>query len=249
MKFIFLTLFPELIQEAVQVSIIGRAIKAGLLTVECINPRDYTRDKHRSVDDTPCGGGLGMVLKPEPFLLALADAKKIAPEALTIALTPGGRLLTQKTVVALAKSTQDIIFLCGHYEGFDRRILDQADRELSIGDYVLTGGELPALVILDAVARYIPGVLGKEGSTDEESFSDGLLEYPQYTRPIVYKGQKVPDVLLSGDHVVIKKWRRREALKATLQVRPELLSKANLSLEDAELLSEIFTENKAKKHE
>ena len=249
MKFIFLTLFPELIQEAVQVSIIGRAIKAGLLTVECINPRDYTRDKHRSVDDTPCGGGLGMVLKPEPFLLALADAKKIAPEALTIALTPGGRLLTQKTVVALAKSTQDIIFLCGNYEGFDRRILDQADRELSIGDYVLTGGELPALVILDAVARYIPGVLGKEGSTDEESFSDGLLEYPQYTRPIVYKGQKVPDVLLSGDHVVIKKWRRREALKATLQVRPELLSKANLSLEDAELLSETFTENKAKKHE
>ena len=249
MKFIFLTLFPELIQEAVQVSIIGRAIKAGLLTVECINPRDYTRDKHRSVDDTPCGGGLGMVLKPEPFLLALADAKKIAPEALTIALTPGGSLLTQKIVVALAKSTQDIIFLCGHYEGFDRRILDQADRELSIGDYVLTGGELPALVILDAVARYIPGVLGKEGSTDEESFSDGLLEYPQYTRPIVYKGQKVPDVLLSGDHVVIKKWRRREALKATLQVRPELLSKANLSLEDAELLSEIFTENKAKKHE
>ena len=249
MKFIFLTLFPELIQEAVQVSIIGRAIKAGLLTVECINPRDYTRDKHRSVDDTPCGGGLGMVLKPEPFLLALADAKKIAPEALTIALTPGGSLLTQKIVVALAKSTQDIIFLCGHYEGFDRRILDQADRELSIGDYVLTGGELPALVILDAVARYIPGVLGKEGSTDEESFSDGLLEYPQYTRPVVYKGQKVPDVLLSGDHVVIKKWRRREALKATLQVRPELLSKANLSLEDAELLSEIFTENKAKKHE
>ncbi len=249
MKFIFLTLFPELIQEAVQVSIIGRAIKAGLLTVECINPRDYTRDKHRSVDDTPCGGGLGMVLKPEPFLLALADAKKIAPEALTIALTPGGSLLTQKIVVALAKSTQDIIFLCGHYEGFDRRILDQADRELSIGDYVLTGGELPALVILDAVARYIPGVLGKEGSTDEESFSDGLLEYPQYTRPVVYKGQKVPDVLLSGDHVIIKKWRRREALKATLQVRPELLSKANLSLEDAELLSEIFTENKAKKHE
>jgi len=249
MKFIFLTLFPELIQEAVQVSIIGRAIKAGLLTVECINPRDYTRDKHRSVDDTPCGGGLGMVLKPEPFLLALADAKKIAPEALTIALTPGGSLLTQKTVVALAKSTQNIIFLCGHYEGFDRRILDQADRELSIGDYVLTGGELPALVILDAVARYIPGVLGKEGSTDEESFSDGLLEYPQYTRPVVYKGQKVPDVLLSGDHVIIKKWRRREALKATLQVRPELLSKANLSLEDAELLSEIFTENKAKKHE
>jgi tRNA (guanine37-N1)-methyltransferase len=249
MKFIFLTLFPELIQEACQVSIIGRAIKAGLFTVECINPRDYTTDNHRSVDDTPCGGGLGMVLKPQPFLQALEDAKKIAPEGLTIALTPGGQLLTQPRVVKLAHEDRDIIFLCGHYEGFDRRILDQVDMELSIGDYVLTGGELPALVMLDAVARYIPGVLGKEGSTEEESFSDGLLEYPQYTRPIDYQGQKVPDILLSGDHAAIKKWRRKEALKATLTVRPDVLNKAKLTLEDTQLLWEIFTQNKVKKHE
>ena len=249
MKFIFLTLFPELIQEACQVSIVGRALKAELFSVECINPRDYTKDNHRSVDDTPCGGGLGMVLKPEPFLLALAEAKKRAPDALTIALTPGGKLLVQKTVVELARGKPDIIFLCGHYEGFDRRILDQVDVELSIGDYVLTGGELPALVLLDAIARYIPGVLGKEGSTDEESFSDGLLEYPQYTRPVVYKGQKVPEVLLSGDHVAIKRWRRKKALQATLNVRPDVLTKAQLTLEDVELLSEIFTENKVKKHE
>lgn len=249
MQFIFLTLFPELIEESCKISILGRGLNSGLFSVHCINPRTYTTDNHHSVDDTPCGGGAGMVLKPEPFLKALAEAKRLAPKALTIALTPGGQQLKQDLVVELAKSEQDIIFLCGHYEGFDQRILEAVDLELSIGDYVLTGGELPALVLLDAVARFIPGVLGKAESAQEESFSEGLLEYPQYTRPIDYEGSKVPEVLLSGNHGEIKSWRRKEALRNTYQKRPELLSKAKLTLEDAQLLFEIMTEKKEKNHE
>lgn len=249
MKFIFLTLFPELIEETCKVSIVGRAQRAGLFSVECINPRSFTTDNHHSVDDTPCGGGAGMVLKPEPFLLALAEAKQLAPEALTIALTPGGEQLQQKRVVDLAQTQRDIIFLCGHYEGFDQRILDCVDLELSIGDYVLTGGELPALVILDAISRFIPGVLGKMESAQEESFSEGLLEYPQYTRPITYGDKQVPEVLLSGNHGLIKKWRRKEALRATFTKRPDILAKAELTVEDAQLLLEIFAENKVKNNE
>lgn len=244
MKFIFLTLFPELIEETCKVSILGRALSSGLFAVECINPRVYTTDNHHSVDDTPCGGGAGMVLKPEPFLKALAEAKSRCVNPLTIALTPGGEQLKQKRVVELAKMERDIIFLCGHYEGFDQRILDKVDLELSIGDYVLTGGEMPALVILDAVARFIPGVLGKAESADDESFSDGILEYPQYTRPVEYEGERVPEVLLGGNHGLIKKWRRKEALKNTFKKRPDILGKAQLSLEDAQLLMEVFKELK-----
>jgi len=249
MKFIFITLFPELVEQACGHSILKRGADAGLLSVACINPRDFTTDKHRTVDDTPCGGGLGMVLKPEPFSAAIAEAKKISPTGLLVALTPAGKTLCQNTVETLAAQEQDLIFLCGHYEGFDERILEQADLKISIGDYVLTGGELPALVIMDAVSRFIPGVLGKAESATEESFTASLLEYPQYTRPIDFSGAKVPDVLLSGNHADIKRWRRKEALRATYCLRPDLLAKANLEEGDGILLLEIIKELKGNGHE
>ncbi|MDD4320730.1 MAG: tRNA (guanosine(37)-N1)-methyltransferase TrmD [Acidaminococcaceae bacterium] len=249
MEFIFITLFPELIEQACGHSIIKRAVDAGLLSVYCVNPRDFTTDKHRTVDDTPCGGGVGMVLKPEPFSAAIAVAKKRSPQGLIVALTPGGKTLCQKQVEKLAGQGQDLIFLCGHYEGFDERILEQADIKISIGDYVLTGGELPALVIMDAIARFIPGVLGKAASAEEESFSSSLLEYPQYTRPIDFEGAKVPDVLLSGNHAAIKRWRRKEGIRATYCFRPDLLAKANLEEGDGSLLLEIIEELKGKQNE
>ncbi|MCH3915609.1 MAG: tRNA (guanosine(37)-N1)-methyltransferase TrmD [Acidaminococcaceae bacterium] len=249
MKFIFLSLFPEFIEQAGDFSILGRGRKAGLFELSVINPRDYTTDRHRSADDTPCGGGAGMVLKPEPFSLAIDEARKTAPEGVVIALTPGGRPLTQNIVKELAAGKKDLIFVCGHYEGFDQRILDKTDLQLSVGDYVVTGGELPALIIMDAVARYIPGVLGKEASTEEESFSDYLLEYPQYTRPVDYQGAKVPEVLLSGNHAAIKKWRRKEAIRATYKLRPDLLSKLKFDEEDGKLFLEVLNEEKTTQSE
>ena len=249
MKFIFITLFPELVEQACGHSILKRAADAGLLSVACINPRDFTTDKHRTVDDTPCGGGVGMVLKPEPFSAAIAEAKKISPQGILIALTPAGRTLCQSAVEKLAAKEKDIIFLCGHYEGFDERILAQADLKISIGDYVLTGGELPALVIMDAVSRFIPGVLGKAESAEDESFTASLLEYPQYTRPIDFAGAKVPDVLLSGNHAHIKRWRRKEAIRATYCLRPDLLATADLLEGDGTLFLEILEELKGNGHE
>ena len=211
MNFLFITLFPEFIEQATSFSIIKRAVEQGLLTVSCINPRDFTHDKHKTVDDTPFGGGVGMVLKVEPFAAAIREAKSLLPNAAVVALCPGGNTLNQSIVEKLAESGHDLIFLCGHYEGFDERIFALVDERISIGDYVLTGGELPALVVMDAVARYIPGVLGKEESASEESFSEGLLEYPQYTRPVVFEGLEVPEVLRGGNHALIKEWRRKEA--------------------------------------
>ena len=208
MKFVFVTLFPEMIRSACSWSILGRAAQEGLLSVDCVDPRDYATDRHRSVDDTTCGGGAGMVLKPQTYLAALERARELAPGALVAALTPVGESLRQERVCELARSGQDLILLCGHYEGFDERILEEADLRLSIGDFVLTGGELPALCIMDAVARFIPGVLGKQVSAEEDSFHDSLLEYPQYTRPVEYKGKAVPEVLLppppgtAADHAV-----------------------------------------------
>ena len=190
-----------------------------------------------------------MVLKPEPYSLAIDAARKVAPDSLVIALTPGGKPLTQNIVKELAASQRDLVFVCGHYEGFDQRILDKTDKQLSVGDYVVTGGELPALIIMDAVARYIPGVLGKEASTEEESFSDYLLEYPQYTRPVDYQGAKVPGVLLSGNHAAIKKWRRKEAIRSTYKLRPDLLSKLNFNEEDGKLFLEILEEEGSKENE
>lgn len=249
MKFVFVTLFPELIEQACAYSILKRAADAGLFSVVCINPRDFSVDRHRTVDDTPCGGGVGMILKPEPFLQALDRAKEIAPQALVVALLPAGEVLKQQIVEHLAASNRDIIFLCGHYEGFDERILSEVDVKLSIGDYVLTGGELPALVLMDAVARFIPGVLGKAESAEDESFSDSILEYPQYTRPVKYRGREVPEVLLSGNHAAISRWRRKEALRTTYLYRPDLLAGLKLQKGDGVLLLEIFAETKAKNNE
>lgn len=241
MNFLFITLFPEQIEQAAAHSIIKRAADKGLISVSCINPRDFTTDKHRTVDDAPFGGGAGMVLKPEPMVAAIRKAKEQLPDARVIAMCPGGRTLKQNIVEEYARNRQDIIFVCGHYEGFDERIFHWVDEKLSIGDYVLTGGEMPALIVMDAVARFIPGVLGKLVSAEEDSFSTGLLEYPQYTRPVDFEGMVVPEVLRNGNHALINRWRRKQSLKATYQLRPELLPQ-ELDKEDSKLLAEIKIE-------
>lgn len=240
MRFLFITLFPEQIEQAAGHSIIKRAVDAGLVEVSCINPRDFATDRHRTVDDTPFGGGAGMVLKPEPMVAAIRMAKQQLPAARVIVMCPGGRTLKQDIVEEYARNGQDLILVCGHYEGFDERIFNWVDEKLSIGDYVLTGGELPALIVMDAVARFIPGVLGKMASAVEDSFSTGLLEYPQYTRPVEFEGLEVPEVLRNGNHALINRWRRKEALKATYLHRPDLL--AELGKEDVLLLNEIKQE-------
>lgn len=246
MKFVFITLFPEMIRSACEWSILGRAAREGLLSVDCVDPRDYATDRHRSVDDTTCGGGAGMVLKPQTFLAALDRARELAPGALVAAMTPVGESLGQERVCDLAGSGRDLILLCGHYEGFDERILEEADLRLSIGDFVLTGGELPALCVMDAVARFIPGVLGKQVSAEEESFHHSLLEYPQYTRPVAYRGKSVPELLLSGDHAKIGQWRRKESLRATCRYRPELLRSMQWQKGDGKLFLAMKEEEKEK---
>ena len=184
MKFIFVTLFPEQIEAAASHSIIKRGLEAGLLSMECINPRDFTTDRHRTVDDTPFGGGAGMVLKPEPMVAAIRLAKEKLPDAIVVAMSPGGDTFRQPIAEAWASRDQDLILVCGHYEGFDERIFNWVDVKMSIGDYVLTGGELPALIIMDAMARFVPGVLGKMASATADYFSTGLMEYTQSTRPV-----------------------------------------------------------------
>ena len=246
MKFVFDTLYPEMIRSACEWSILGRAAREGLLSVECVDPRDYATDRHRSVDDTTCGGGAGMVLKPQTFLAALDRARELAPGALVAAMTPVGESLGQERVCDLAGSGRDLILLCGHYEGFDERILEEADLRLSIGDFVLTGGELPALCVMDAVARFIPGVLGKQVSAEEDSFHHSLLEYPQYTRPVAYRGKSVPELLLSGDHAKIGQWRRKESLRATCRYRPELLRSMQWQKGDGKLFLAMKEEEKEK---
>lgn len=230
MKFLFVTLFPEQIEQAAAHSILQRAAKKGLLEISCINPRDFTYDNHRTVDDTPFGGGAGMVLKPEPMVAAIRKAKEQLPNARVIAMCPGGRTLKQSLVEEYAHCGQDFIFVCGHYEGFDERIFHWVDEKLSIGDYVLTGGEMPALIVMDAVARFIPGVLGKLVSAEEDSFSTGLLEYPQYTRPVNFEGLEVPEVLRNGNHALIESWRLQESIKATYFIRPDLLTAEQIDL-------------------
>ena len=220
MKITILTLFPEMFT-ALSASILGRAQKEGKLQLEIVNIRDYTEDKHLKCDDYPFGGGAGMVMMPQPIASAISA---VDPEhvARRIYMSPKGRVFSQQKAFELS-SLDDILLLCGHYEGVDQRVLDMyIDEEISIGDYVLTGGELPAMVVCDAVARYVDGVLAA-GSLVDESFADGGLEYPQYTRPAVFNGVSVPDVLLSGDHAKIAKWRREEGLKLTKKLRPDLL--------------------------
>lgn len=220
MKFYVLTLFPEMFVPLEQ-SIIGKAMQKQLIEVNLINIRDFSKDKHKKVDDTPYGGGAGMVMMPEVVYDAYSSIKK-TEQTKVIYLSPQGKTLNQKKVVELSKQ-KHLILLCGHYEGIDQRVLDEiVDEEISIGDYVLTGGELPAMVLIDSVSRYIQGVL-KEESTKEESFTENLLEYPQYTRPEVFHEKKVPEVLLSGHHENIEKWRKQQAIEVTKQKRPEML--------------------------
>lgn len=220
MKFDVLTLFPEMFT-SVKESIIGRAIKNNLIELNTINIRDFSTDKHKHVDDTPYGGGAGMIINPTVVYEAYKSIKD-RENAKVIYLSPKGKTLNQEKVVKLAKE-EHLILLCGHYEGIDERVLKKiVDEEISIGDYVLTGGELPAMVLIDSVSRYIKGVL-KEDSIKEESFSNGLLEYPQYTRPEIFEGEKVPEILLSGHHEKIDKWRKEKSFEITKQKRPDLL--------------------------
>ena len=222
MRFDVLTLFPEMIETHCNYSILKRAVAAGVIEVNTVNPRDFTLDKHRKVDDTPYGGGAGMVLMPQPYVDAYESVKQLE-NSVTIMLSPQGEPLKENVVKELAKFDQ-IICLCGHYEGFDERIRDIIKpREISLGDFVLTGGELPALCVIDAVSRKIEGTLGKIESAEDYSFSDGLPEYPQYTRPREYRGLKVPEVLLNGNHKDINEFRQAERIKRTRLKRPDLL--------------------------
>jgi tRNA (guanine37-N1)-methyltransferase len=237
LNFHVITLFPELISSYCSVSIISRGVKAGAIAVNTINPRDFCEDKYRKVDDTPYGGGAGMVLKPEPFFAAFESVKRDAASPV-ILMTPQGKLFRQEQANHLAEQ-KDITLLCGHYEGFDERIRTLVTHELSIGDFVLTGGELAALAIIDAVGRLVPGVLGKSISLAQESFVDGLLEGPAYTKPPEFRGMVVPEVLRSGNHRDIERWRRQQALKRTLEQRPDLLDSAQLTDEDRQFLDEL----------
>ena len=223
MKYSVLTLFPEMFK-ILETSIIGKAIEKDLINIDLINIRDFSKDKHKKVDDTPYGGGAGMVIRPDVVYDAYKSIKD--ENATVIHLSPKGKVLNQDLVKTLSKK-EHIILLCGHYEGIDQRVIDEiVDEEISIGDYVLTGGELPALVLIDSVSRYIEGVLSRESIT-EESFTDNMLEYPQYTRPEVFHGVRVPEVLTSGNHQNIEKWRKEKSIEITKNRRPDLLSKKN----------------------
>jgi tRNA (guanine37-N1)-methyltransferase len=238
-----LTLFPEMFAGPFDESIIGRARDRGLISINLVNIREFSQNKHHTVDDTPYGGGAGMVMAAEPIFTAVERLKTLRPEkGKFIYLSPAGRKMNQQIAREMAEE-RHLMLLCGHYEGIDQRVRDAlVDDEISIGDYVLTGGELPAMVLVDAVVRLIPGVLGETASAEEESFSDGLLEYPHYTRPREYRGMPVPEVLLNGHHEQIRLWRRRQSLLRTLQSRPELLAEAGLTDEDKYMLKGIVLE-------
>ena len=229
MRIDILTLFPDMFESVTQASVFGRAVKNGILDIRVHDIRDYTLDKHRHTDDYPFGGGAGMVMSPQPLFDAFdAVIGDVEVKPRCIYMSPQGRTLTHDKAAELS-ALDRIIILCGHYEGVDQRVIDTyVDEEISIGDYVLTGGELPAMVLMDCLSRFIPGVLGKSESAQDESFSNGLLEYPQYTRPAEFRGLKVPDVLLSGNHALIDEWRTEQSIKKTLEVRPELVEKLGI---------------------
>jgi len=238
MRFDVLTIFPDMFPPYLEHGVLRKAIEKGLIEVNVVNIRDFATGRHKNTDDRPYGGGEGMVMKPEPIYRALKSIDR-KEKSLVILLSPQGERFKQDMAWELSKYAQ-LILICGRYEGIDERIrILCAEKEISIGDYILSGGELAALVIIDAVSRLIPGVLGGERSNIEESFSDGLLEYPQYTRPRVFEGLEVPKVLLSGNHEEIRKWRRREAIKRTLERRPDLLKKADLNEEEKKFLEEL----------
>lgn len=245
MNYHILTLFPDMVLDGLHTSIIGRAVEKGLLSIEAIDIRDYSTDKHRHVDDAPYGGGAGMVMQPMPVCDAYdALCARLGKKPRVIYMTPQGTVFNQKIAEELAQE-EDLVFLCGHYEGIDERALELiATDYLSIGDYVLTGGELPAMVMIDCISRLVPGVLNNQASAEVESFHDNLLEYPQYTRPEEYRGLRVPEVLLSGHHKNIEAWRRQQSIKRTLERRPDLLAEAVLSKKEAEYLKKLKNERK-----
>ena len=247
MNYHILTLFPEMVMDGLNTSIIGRAVEKGLISIEAINIRDYSKDKHNHVDDAPYGGGAGMVMQPRPVCDSYEDlCRKIGKRPRVLYMTPQGQTFNQSIAEELAKE-EDLVFLCGHYEGIDERALELIVTDyLSVGDYVLTGGELPAMVMIDCISRLVPGVLNNDVSAEIESFHDNLLEYPQYTRPEVYEGKKVPEVLLSGHHKNIETWRRQQSIKRTLERRPDLLADANLSKKEKQYLAELLAEQESK---
>ncbi|KHF32377.1 tRNA (guanine-N(1)-)-methyltransferase [Paenibacillus sp. P1XP2] len=246
MKVDVLTLFPEMMDGVFRASILGKAQEKGIVSLNAINFREYSNSKHGTVDDTPYGGGGGMVLKPEPIFSAVEDlVSRTSATPRIILMCPQGDTFTQRKAEEFAKE-EHLIFICGHYEGYDERIREHlVTDELSIGDYVLTGGELPAMVAIDSIVRLLPGVLGNETSAVTDSFSTGLLEYPHYTRPAEFRGWKVPDILLSGHHANIELWRREQALKRTLERRPDLLDKVELTDQDRQFLKRLQNERES----
>ena len=248
MKFYVMTLFPEMIEQGLHTSILGRAMDAGIISVDAVNIRDYSEDKHRHVDDYPYGGGAGMVMAPEPIFKCYesltagstsADEPVPAGRPRVIYLTPWGKVFNQEMAKELAVE-EELIFLCGHYEGVDERVLEEIVTDyVSIGDYVLSGGELPSMVMIDAIARMVPGVLTNEESGETESFMNGLLEYPQYTRPEEWHGQKVPEVLLSGHHAKVAEWRMQRSIDRTVQYRPELMDEVELDKKSSKYYREL----------
>ena len=241
MNFQVPTLFPEMIMNGLETSILGRAAAKGIVSFEAVNIRDYTLERHGKVDDYPYGGGAGMVMQAEPIYRAYAAlVEKIGKKPRVIYMTPQGQTFNQSIAEDLAKE-EDLVFLCGHYEGVDERVLEMiATDYLSAGDYVLTGGELPAMMMIDCISRLVPGVLNNNVSAEFETFHDNLLEYPQYTRPEVFMGKKVPDILLSGHHANVEKWRREQSIIRTLKNRPELLEDAVLSKKEQKFLDELL---------
>ena len=241
MNFHVLTLFPEMIMNGLETSILGRAAAKGIVSFEAVNIRDYTLERHGKVDDYPYGVGAGMVMQAEPIYRAYeALVEKIGKKPRVIYMTPQGQTFNQSIAEDLAKE-EDLVFLCGHYEGVDERVLEMiATDYLSAGDYVLTGGELPAMMMIDCISRLVPGVLNNNVSAEFETFHDNLLEYPQYTRPEVFMGKKVPDILLSGHHANVEKWRREQSIIRTLKNRPELLEDAVLSKKEQKFLDELL---------
>lgn len=238
MKIDYLTLFPEMFVGVLNQSILKRAREKEILQTETINFRDYADNKHHQVDDYPFGGGQGMVLKPEPIFNAM-DAIDVTDETRVILMTPQGKPFDQKLAESLSKE-KHLVFICGHYEGYDERIREKlVTDEISVGDFVLTGGELPAMVMTDAIVRLIPGVLSKQASHEDDSFSNGLLEFPQYTRPRTFKDMSVPDVLLSGNHAHIEQWRHEQSLKRTFEKRPDLLASYDLSEKDQKYIESL----------
>ncbi len=250
MHYHVLTLFPEMIEQGLHTSIIGRAIAAGTITLSAVNIRDYAGNRYGKVDDYPYGGGAGMVMQAEPVYQACqAVAEKIGRKPRVIYLTPQGQTFSQAMVEDFAKE-EDLVFLCGHYEGIDERVLEEVVTDyVSIGDYVLTGGELPAMVMIDAISRFVPGVLSNEESAQFESFQDNLLEYPQYSRPAVWRGKEVPPILLSGHHANVEIWRRQQSILRTWQRRPELLEEAQLSKKERQYLEELCRQERQKEEE